>query len=453
MDGSLLKAFEIGNQRFGVFKIYEDNRHCFLNQTNRFATTGTDFFICQFDEQLQTNSYKSKGLRPNESVTLGRDHLQDRFNYKEDDALSRTHVKIELLDGKPVITDLGSTNGTKELTKPEVLAPMPVIIKTEDVNENPEPAPLQVVSENVKEVIADNQVAEIIGQNNELTLAQSIRKFRSKHGSEIAAGSDKGENYKNRNEDRVLVIPDIEFFAVADGMGGYGDGDKAAQILTEELLKNPTDIQTAINSASYRIEKEAVSQATAAFVSARIVRTENGINLEYHYSGDCELLILDKNGNIKTIGKQDSLVQILVDQGAITEDEGLYHPRRNVAAGGIAAGQKYRKYKSEEVLNLSPGDRIILMSDGIADNFTHSEITSLIRNQNSENAIKTLEKATSERMKNANDIIYRTEVPYNPNFDFYDNETSTGRKTNGKYIDGYKSKPKPDNRGLIIIDV
>lgn len=443
MDGSLLKAFEIGNQRFGIFKIYEDNRHCFLNQTNRFATTGTDFFICQFDEQLQTNSYKSKGLRPNESVTLGRDHLQNRFNYKEDDALSRTHVKIELLNGNPVITDLGSTNGTKELTKPEVLAPMPVITKTEDVNEDPEPEPM--VSENVKEVIAKNQGAEIIGQNNELTLAQSIRKFRSKHGSEIAAGSDKGINYKAHNEDRVVVVPDKEFLAVIDGMGGYGGGDIAAQLVAHQLSQNPENIQLALQKASAAIDnaikQDVISNGSAGapFISARVIREHNKIELEYSYTGDCSLIVIDKSGRVKYVSETDSYLNspryLAVNNNIrLTDDQLLYHPQRNIVMKAI--DRKHSQFTTKNI-PMETGDRVILMSDGINDNLTPAELAQIVLNKTVNEAIIAVDQVTSTRMLNEDQIINST-----PN-----------RAQSGIFSDGYRSEPKKDNRGIAIIDI
>ena len=437
MDGSLLKAFQIGEQKFGIFKIYEDNRHCFIHQKDRYAVTGTDYFVVQFDNTLQISSYRSKGLRNGEPIVLGREQLNNRFDYADDNALSRTHVRIELVNGQPVITDLGSKNGTKLLTREQLTAPIPV--KLQDVSPTKPPV------EPAKEVLPNNQIAEIIGQNNELTLSQSVKKFKTRFGSEIAAGSDKGINYKDHNEDRVVVVPDKEFIAVVDGMGGYGGGDIAAQIIAQHLSKNPDNIQTALDNASAAInnaiQNEVIknNKAGAPFISARIVRENGNIKLEYSYSGDCSLIVIDKKGKVKHIGKTDSYLNsprylAINNNVKLTDDQLLYHPQRNIVLKAI--DRKNTQFTAETI-TIESGDRVILMSDGINDNLTPEELAAIVSNKSVQDAIFAVDQVTSARMQNASQII---------------NDTPDRAKS-GKFSDEYKSEPKKDNRGIAIIDV
>ncbi len=134
----------------------------------------------------------------------------------------------------------------------------------------------------------------------------------------------------------------------------------------------------------------------------------------------------------------------------MTEDQLLYHPQRNIISNQINAQENKITTKKVKV---NKGDRVILMTDGISDNLTPDEIAKLIKGQNPDVAVKLIDMITTQRMKNNEDIITKTERPFNPMFDFVNNETTIGRRKTGKYSDGFKSKPKRDNRGIAIMEV
>lgn len=69
----------------------------------------------KFDQMNPTTGYK--GVRENEPFVLGR---QNPLRFKLPDTVSRTHLKVELRNGKLCLEDLGSTNGTViELERPK----------------------------------------------------------------------------------------------------------------------------------------------------------------------------------------------------------------------------------------------------------------------------------------------------------------------------------------------
>ena len=77
----------------------------------------TDYLLIDpatFDQMNPTTGYK--GIRENESFTLGR---ENPLRFELPNTVSRTHLKIELRGGRLIIEDLGSTNGTVlQLEKP-----------------------------------------------------------------------------------------------------------------------------------------------------------------------------------------------------------------------------------------------------------------------------------------------------------------------------------------------
>ncbi len=71
-----------------------------------------------FDQMNPTTGYK--GIRENEPITLGRNNP---LRFELPNTVSRDHLKIELKNGRLIIEDLGSTNGTIiQLEKPRRLS-------------------------------------------------------------------------------------------------------------------------------------------------------------------------------------------------------------------------------------------------------------------------------------------------------------------------------------------
>lgn len=220
-------------------------------------------------------------------------------------------------------------------------------------------------------------------------------------------------------------------------MGSYGDGDKAAQIILEELCKNPIDIEQSIQNASNTIKHRCKENAGATVAIGRI-KKEFKSNDKYFYgfsSGDARFVIYSKDGNILFQSNEDSVVADLVKKAQITEDEALYSKKRNGVLSAVTGDntelQKYEGFPVEK------GERIVFMSDGISDNLTSDEIWEAIKDKNPKEAISNVSDITDKRMKNADEII-----------------RETGDRSQKKtYTDGYKSKPKRDNRAFVIMDI
>jgi hypothetical protein len=68
------------------------------------------------------------------------------------------------------------------------------------------------------------------------------------------------------------------------------------------------------------------------------------------------------------------------------------------------------------------------------------ELWKLIAGKTQEQAIEDISDVTDKRMKNSKDIISKT-------------DQQGGRHKTGVYSDGYKSKPKSDNRAIAIVDI
>jgi len=289
--------------------------------------------------------------------------------------------------------------------------------------------------------------AEIMDGADAQDLAESMRTFELKSGDRILAGTDKGIGYGDRNEDRVVLSPKDNVITVIDGMGGEKGGEVSAQILAESILKNPNDISRAVDSAVNKMESVGIKEGGAVFISAKI-RTE-GKNrfLDVFQAGDCKLFILKKNGEIGFESVDQSDVQSRVSGGNTTPDEALYDANKHLVSNPVSPNNKRLEVKSYESVAIEGGDLVLLMSDGLSDNFTAEEIASARKKYNlSPDALFThLSNEGNERMKNINEI-YGKSGPERT-------AMVQKRKEEGIFSDGYKSAPKKDNRALVIIEI
>lgn len=116
-DGALVSAFQISNQKFGIFEIPNDNKKPFLDvPANMRIEYGADtkYVVVQFDNNVKVVPGQSQSLKDKQPIIMGR---IDEGSFQYDLGVSRQHAKVELKNGKPVITDLGSSNKTFALIR------------------------------------------------------------------------------------------------------------------------------------------------------------------------------------------------------------------------------------------------------------------------------------------------------------------------------------------------
>lgn len=282
--------------------------------------------------------------------------------------------------------------------------------------------------------------AEILDGKEAKDLLDSMQRYTLESGDLVLAGTDKGIGYKDHNEDRIASVPGKNFLAVVDGIGGMGKGDEAAQILAEELLANPDDIQSAVLIAKTRMEEAKIGVGGAVFVATKLVQEPSGKSVEFSQCGDSKMMIIKKDGSVKFESRENTMAQTLVENKAMTADQALYYKSRNIIMDAISSNPELIgevEYNSR--ISVEVGDMVLLMSDGISDNFTAEEIAEVISGpprMTVEELYEWLYYATGQRMSNKKEII-----------------ASSDRENDGKYSDGYKTQPKADNRALVIMEI
>ncbi|RKR91439.1 protein phosphatase [Micromonospora pisi] len=163
--------------------------------------------------------------------------------------------------------------------------------------------------------------------------------------------------------------------AVADGMGGMAAGDLASRIAIETIapLDQPTPdedlvavLRDALAEASARIraavEAEPTRQGMGTTLTA-LLFSAAGTGLALAHIGDSRAYLL-RDGMFTQVTRDDTFVQLLVDQGVIDAEQARSHPRRAVVTQALQGEPANPAYATATPV---AGDRWLLCSDGLSN--------------------------------------------------------------------------------------
>ena len=196
-------------------------------------------------------------------------------------------------------------------------------------------------------------------------------------------------------------LPNV--FIVADGMGGHKAGDMASRFTVETFIKTITDsdendpitlIDKAIRTVNNQlILKSRESDDYEGMGTTLVVASITDSVLHVANIGDSRLYITGEE--IQQITRDHSLVEEMVSMGKIERKDARTHEQKNIITRAIGA--------SEEVIpdffnvDLKPGDRILLCSDGLTNMIEDNVIKYIIQNNIS------IEDAGQELIRTANE--------------------------------------------------
>ncbi|GAM09394.1 serine/threonine phosphatase stp [Geobacter sp. OR-1] len=203
----------------------------------------------------------------------------------------------------------------------------------------------------------------------------------------LAAGATDVGTRQN-NEDAFLVRPEIGLFALADGMGGAASGEIASscfiETATEIFARTPQPTEETLVAMVYEAFREA---------NARILEyvakhpKDHGMGctgelLAFHndhyiigHVGDSRVYLF-RDGMLRQITKDHSLVQSQLDNGVISVEEARNHPRRNIILRAVGTDPALQ-------LDVIKGtgrdmDTFLICSDGLSDAIGDREISAIL---------------------------------------------------------------------------
>jgi protein phosphatase len=192
-------------------------------------------------------------------------------------------------------------------------------------------------------------------------------------GLRVAGDTNVGK-VRTTNEDAMIVDHTSGLYVVFDGMGGANAGDVASQTARDALRDFVTRNRD-------RHEPKALLEAgiqhacRAVWSAAKASRAHNGmgttvvaclvVDLEHAivaHVGDSRAYML-RSGRLQLLTRDHTVVEDLVARGRLAAEEAERHPHKNVLSRNLGALRETRIDVLE--LELQPGDRLLLCSDGL----------------------------------------------------------------------------------------
>jgi serine/threonine protein phosphatase PrpC len=183
---------------------------------------------------------------------------------------------------------------------------------------------------------------------------------------------------REHNEDAAFAGPYLQL--VADGVGGAAAGEVASATTTYVVtamamgrpeLDGPTLLAEAVAVAHRELHRGAEDEARAGMATTLTAVLIRGDRVTLVHVGDSRAYLL-RDAELARLSTDQTLVQLLVDQGDLTPDRVAMHPYRNVVLRSVNGEEPVEPALRD--LDLVVGDRVLLCSDGLTDFVPETEI-------------------------------------------------------------------------------
>lgn len=184
----------------------------------------------------------------------------------------------------------------------------------------------------------------------------------------FGAGMTHSGVVREKNEDAILTDPSGTLWAVADGMGGYGNGDVASDIVIDCLSTVPDDalagpaLRARLEEANRRIREHSLKACTGNIGATVVAMMIQNSVAHLAWAGDCRAYLM-RSGQLRLLTHDHTVVQDLVDQGLIPADGRKDHPEAHVVTRAVGFGETIEI--DTRAVPLVPGDRVLMCSDGL----------------------------------------------------------------------------------------
>jgi len=206
------------------------------------------------------------------------------------------------------------------------------------------------------------------------------------------------------NEDSAFVSGQV--IAVADGMGGHAAGEVASRIavktlqslvpaLTAEEIDQDSvedllmhSLHSIDEEIAFVADEEIEKRGMGTTLTALLLR-ENTIALLHVGDSRCYRL---RAGTLEQLSNDHTVIQELLDQGAISQAEAAEHPQRSMLTQALRGDGDVTPVL--QMYEVKKGDRYLLCSDGLTGVLTDKEIKIGLKKSDKDEAVKFLIDAT-----------------------------------------------------------
>ncbi len=197
------------------------------------------------------------------------------------------------------------------------------------------------------------------------------------------------------NEDAfgIFNIENGLLAVVCDGLGGNKAGEVASQLTVKTIGETFSEfknvdflerIKQAIAEANRIVHEKSSNEidlnGMATTVEVLFIKDDTAY---WGHVGDSRIYNL-KNGKLKQITKDHSLVQKLVDEGYLTLKEAENHPNKNIIMRALGDSYNIDIDLSKQKLNSKDDIKFFICTDGVTSVLTDTELQEILRNKDPE---------------------------------------------------------------------
>ena len=221
---------------------------------------------------------------------------------------------------------------------------------------------------------------------------------------------------REANEDSYFSRAPL--FAVADGMGGAQAGEVASRMAVEAFER--ADESTAAPEELLRRTAQAANREIFDLAQGDSSRSGMGTTLtaallhgdeiSFGHVGDSRAYVF-REGKLKQITNDHSLVEELRRQGKLTRDQAAEHPQRSVITRAL--GPEPNVEVDTMTFSARPGDVFLLCSDGLTTMLDDEDVAAVLaREDNLTMAGRRLIRAANDRggRDNITVVLFRLET-------------------------------------------
>ncbi len=199
---------------------------------------------------------------------------------------------------------------------------------------------------------------------------------------------------RSHNEDSVNIVENAAgeyLVVVADGMGGHKAGEVASSLAVNELSKRFSELSSVgtkedaviwlkeiIEEINVKILKYAEEHVDASGLGTTCVCSIfTNEYLLFGNIGDSSGYVY-KNGKLYKVTKDHTLVNILLENGELTESAAKVHPQKNVLMKALGAAEEVEI----DIFDVERDvDGIFLCSDGLSNMLSVEQVEKILNDE------------------------------------------------------------------------
>ena len=160
------------------------------------------------------------------------------------------------------------------------------------------------------------------------------------------------------SNDEVLVV-------VADGMGGHVAGEVASRIAVNAAASNDLGVADRVAAGNRAIREEVARDPALEGMGTTMTLLQiDGQSATIGHVGDSRAYLL-RDGQLRQLTEDHTVAAEYVAQGQLSAKEAASHPQRHMLVRTLGLT---RFVNVDEVeIDIEPGDRILLCSDGLTE--------------------------------------------------------------------------------------